>query len=146
MAKMYICNCLNQCPDPDGCRHAYPHEELQECCCECGVGGESSKCFPIKHGVMVEVKDKCDILEEASSLINGDRAAQYGKPEDNFGRWLDLCRATGKTSLSSLTKADLALIMALGKIARESNLHKRDNIVDAVAYLSLYFELLHGDM
>ena len=84
------------------------------------------------------------ILLEAENLINGDRAAAYGAPEDNFRRWANLCASTERESIKNLNAADLALIMALGKIARETNSHKRDNTVDGAAYLDIYERLEAG--
>lgn len=78
------------------------------------------------------------ILVEAEKLINGDRAAAYGTPEDNFRRWAGLCAASEREAIRYLTPSDLAMIMALGKIARETNAPKRDNVVDAAAYLEIY--------
>lgn len=79
-----------------------------------------------------------NILREADDLINGDRQAAYGAPYDNFRRWSNICKATERERIMDLTPADLALIMALGKISRETNSHKRDNQVDGAAYLALY--------
>ncbi len=77
------------------------------------------------------------ILLEAEGLINGDRQASYGTPEANFARWAKLCQAVGIL----LTPSELAMVMALGKIAREANRHKRDNTVDGAAYLDIYERL-----
>lgn len=82
--------------------------------------------------------DLGQLLTEARNLITGDRQAAYGSPEDNFGRWSTMCAAHG----IPLTPAQLAMVMALGKISREANAHKPDNIVDAAAYLALYDYLL----
>lgn len=82
--------------------------------------------------------DQGSILVEADTLINGDRAAAYGTPKDNFRRWANLCAASERERIKALTPADLAMVMALGKLARETNAAKRDNLTDAAAYLEIY--------
>ena len=77
------------------------------------------------------------ILLEAESLVNGDRQAAYGTPSANLGRWRDLCRASGRPGLANVTSEDLAVLMVLGKIARDTNSAKRDNCVDGAGYFSL---------
>jgi len=77
------------------------------------------------------------ILQEADALVNGDRQAAYGTPQANFKRWSNLCWASDRENLRSLTPEDLAWIMVLGKIARDTNGPKRDNIVDGAAYLEI---------
>lgn len=77
---------------------------------------------------------KKSVLVEAESLVNGDRQNAYGSPKDNFGRWRDLCRATGRPGLTDITSEDLAILMILGKVARETNSSKRDNPVDIAGY------------
>ena len=84
------------------------------------------------------MSDGMSILAEAENLINGDRATAYGTPKDNFGRWANLCAASERERIKHLTPSDLAMVMVLGKISRETNTAKRDNIVDAAAYLELY--------
>lgn len=87
-------------------------------------------------------EDKCrPLLLEADALIHGDRAAQYGNARENFGRWSALCKAMN----IQLEPKDIALVMVLGKLAREVNKHKRDNAMDAAGYLGLYDELMGGE-
>lgn len=81
------------------------------------------------------------LLIEADELIHGDRAAQYGGVHENFGRWSSLCKAMN----IHLEPKEIALVMVLGKLAREVNKHKRDNAMDAAGYLGLYDELLGGE-
>jgi hypothetical protein len=78
------------------------------------------------------------VLLEAESLVNGDRRAAYGDVKLNFGRWADACKAHA----IDVTPAQLAMIMVLGKLSRETNKKKRDNIVDACGYLELYYRLI----
>ena len=93
--------------------------------------------------VKMQPEDKSPgVLKEADSLINGDRQKAYGKPEDNFRRWMNLCAATERPRIKDLTMSDLAYLMVLGKIARETASHKLDNQVDGCAYFELYERLL----
>ncbi|BDU72389.1 DUF6378 domain-containing protein [Mesoterricola silvestris] len=77
------------------------------------------------------------ILMEAESLVNGDRQAAYGTPLDNWSRIRDLARATGRPGLSQVTCEDLAILMVLVKLARETASPKRDNAVDGAAYFHI---------
>lgn len=85
-------------------------------------------------------REPLSILVEAEGLVNGPRAQAYGTPQKNFGRWADLCKVMG----IDLTPEQLAMVMVLGKLAREANGHKRDNIVDAGGYLEIYERLVEG--
>ena len=74
-----------------------------------------------------------ELFEECKSIIV-DRGADYGEAKESFERvasyWSEYL---GK----KLDGKDVALLMALFKIAREQGKHKHDNIVDAVNYLAL---------
>lgn len=73
-------------------------------------------------------------LMEAYNIVNGERNDLYGKPEDSFTKIAEYWTAYLGREVSA---RDVALMMALFKIAREQNQHKRDNIVDGAAYLAL---------
>ena len=75
-----------------------------------------------------------DILKEAHALINGDRQASYGSPAENFARIATMWSAYLGFNV---TCKDVAVCMALLKLAREANRHKRDNLLDAAAYVAL---------
>ena len=82
------------------------------------------------------------ILEEAAEIIDGQRQTDYGTPERNFAAiasmWTIYLRQGGRLSAhDEIYPEDIGLMMALLKIAREANTHKRDNLVDAVGYLEL---------
>lgn len=82
------------------------------------------------------------VLLKAVEIINGERQDSYGNPEDTFEEiawvwnwWLDSDNAP-------ITAADVAMMMALMKIAREKNgSGKTDNVVDACGYLGLYEDM-----
>ncbi|CAB4166961.1 hypothetical protein UFOVP964_60 [uncultured Caudovirales phage] len=72
------------------------------------------------------------ILQEADGLINGDRNYTYDHPLDNFKRI-----KTGWEVIFGIdmTEEQVGLAMAWVKIARESFMHKRDNLVDCAGYI-----------
>lgn len=74
------------------------------------------------------------VLDEASELVHGPRAVTYGPPSENFDRWSKICAAMG----IPLSPQQLALVLVAGKLARNANMPKRDNIVDAAGYLEIY--------
>ena len=75
-----------------------------------------------------------DILKEAHALINAERQDDYGDPTYNFSRTAELWSAY----LDYDVKAkDVAICMALLKVAREAHRHKWDNLLDAIGYLAL---------
>lgn len=81
------------------------------------------------------------LIKDAAALVNGDRQASYGKPEDNLGRIADMWSAYLATPVSA---SDVAQMMVLLKVARSVNTYKRDNYLDALGYI-LLAEGLHED-
>lgn len=75
-----------------------------------------------------------DLLLEAHTLVNGQRQKDYGRPEDSFRRIAALWSAYLGADVSG---KDVALMMALLKLSRESNAHKMDNLLDCAAYVAL---------
>ena len=78
------------------------------------------------------------ILETAATLVNGDRARDYGTPTANFGRI-----AAGWSVIldHDVSAEQVALCMAWLKIARLVNGPHDDSYVDAAAYMALAAEL-----
>lgn len=80
---------------------------------------------------------RSEILEKAKECINGDREQDYGSPEDNFktiaNLWNDYLY-TG-SNLSPIDATDVAMMMALLKIARIRNGGGTgDSFVDLAGY------------
>ena len=75
------------------------------------------------------------ILDEAGSLVDGDRNADYGRPIHDFDRAAQIWSAILGTQV---TGEQVALCMVGVKLAREVHRPKRDNLVDAVGYLLAY--------
>ena len=81
---------------------------------------------------------RTEILETAATLVNGDRARDYGTPTANFGRI-----AAGWSVIldHDVSAEQVALCMAWLKIARLVNGPHEDSYVDAAAYMALAAEL-----
>jgi hypothetical protein len=78
------------------------------------------------------------VLTEALAVINGERQDHYGAPENSF----DLIAKLWSAYMGNpITPKDVAMLMALFKIAREYNQHKRDNLVDAAGYIGIAGDL-----
>jgi len=81
------------------------------------------------------------ILRDAESIICGDRQAQYGSPEENWGLtarwWSDYLGF-------KVTPEQATVCMTLAKIAREKFKHKRDNLEDGIGYLAISSQLQGG--
>ena len=78
------------------------------------------------------------VLETALTLLNGPRQEQYGPPAGSLKRIATLWTAyLGH----DVTAKDVALLMALLKIAREAYHHKEDNLTDAAGYIALAGDL-----
>lgn len=77
-------------------------------------------------------------LQEALNIVYKDRINQYGKPEDNFKTISSFWSTylTNKFNIETpITAEDVAMMMVLFKIARETNQHKRDNLIDIASYV-----------
>lgn len=89
-----------------------------------------------------------NILEEAAELVDGSRQDDYGHPAENFELIGNMWSALLKDKLNpkfGISSRDVALMMALLKIARQVNKAKRDNLVDAVGYLRTYEKIEEYD-
>jgi len=76
-----------------------------------------------------------NILEEAKSIIYGDREKTYGHPSVNLD---NIAKYWGIYLKINLNAQDVATMMVLLKLARLMNQpDHRDSLVDAVGYLAL---------
>jgi hypothetical protein len=81
---------------------------------------------------------RAEILEEAKKCICGGRDQEYGKPENNFQLIADLWGAyTG----CAYTAKDVAMMLALLKVARIKTGVKADSFVDLAGYAACAGEL-----
>lgn len=86
------------------------------------------------------------VLTESIKIINGDRRDSYGSPSASFALladyWTTYLQSKGLMKEDArLSKADAVMLLLFLKIARESNKHGHDNVVDMGGYVGLY-----GDM
>lgn len=73
-----------------------------------------------------------DILEEARRIVVGKRTATYGQPEDSFRTVADYWSTYLKREV---TPCDVAVMMILLKVARQSNgTGSVDSFVDIAGY------------
>jgi hypothetical protein len=81
------------------------------------------------------------ILDEAKSIIYGDREETYGRPDKNLNAiaalWTQYLRIDEKIDARPITANDVCMMMMLLKIARQANAFKRDNLVDVCGYAAL---------
>lgn len=81
---------------------------------------------------------RSEILRQAESLINGDREAHYGTPQENFAR---IAAGWSVILQEDVTPDQVALCMAWLKIARLVNGPHDDSYIDGAAYMALAGEL-----
>lgn len=79
-----------------------------------------------------------ECLETAEHMVNGDREHDYGTPEDNFKTIAGLWSAYLDKEISSI---DVAMMMALMKIARIKAGTKPDSFVDLAGYAACGAEI-----
>lgn len=89
---------------------------------------------------MNEKKMRGKILQEAIDIINGERQDQYGDPEDSF-QTIASYWSIYLGLADPLCPKDVALMMVLFKLARESHQGNRDNLVDGAGYLGIAGDL-----
>lgn len=84
------------------------------------------------------------VLDEANTIIYGDREKTYGHPAKNLlciaGMWEHYLYSRGllNTDSAGLMPQDVAIMMTLLKCARLANQpDHRDSLVDAAGYIAL---------
>ena len=81
---------------------------------------------------------RLDTLKAAAKCVCGSREEDYGSPEDNFGVIAGLWTAYTGTAV---TPKDVAMMMALLKIARAKVGSKPDTYVDLAGYAACGAEI-----
>jgi hypothetical protein len=71
------------------------------------------------------------LVEEATAIVAGDRAADYGDVNESFARIAKLWSAYTGSHISSW---DVAQMMILLKVSRAKTSTKRDTLVDIIGY------------
>ena len=138
------CDCGGGCPR---CDSRYPPDTIPEgeevvTVHTCYAGG-------IKPGPMEDCLE-CNqlkkaphetILEEAQRVCAGPRAADYGTYEESCGRIAKLATILLE---KEITAKDVPKFMIALKLSRETNKHKRDNLVDIGGYILILQDLEEG--
>ena len=79
-----------------------------------------------------------DLLDEAKKLIGGDRQEDYGDKLTNHENIADFWSVFLQ---KKITAHDVAICMALVKVARLMNQHKKDSYLDMAAYAAIAGEI-----
>ena len=79
--------------------------------------------------------DRVSILEEALEILEGERDSDYGDPVAKFNR---ISRIASSILNETITPEQCVVVMMAVKLSREQYKHKRDNLVDLVAYTEIY--------
>lgn len=87
--------------------------------------------FSAQNLKLVEERGMETILDEAKSLVYGDRNNDYGHPKEDMDRTAMMWSAILGTEV---TAEKVALCMCAVKISRQCNKRKRDNLVDLAGY------------
>ena len=82
------------------------------------------------------------ILEEANKLIGGDRNDDYGDKLTNHKNFAALWSIFLR---KKITAHDVAMCMALVKVARLMHAHKKDSYIDLAAYAAIAGEINERD-
>lgn len=87
-------------------------------------------------------KETKSILEEAIEIVNGSRRTDYGDPVESFKRIAQMANLMSNSN--DFTPVKCCIVLMATKLTRESNAHKRDNIVDLAGY-GYILQLLEED-
>ena len=92
---------------------------------------------------MVDVNRRAQVLRTAESLVNGQRADDYGPPAENFGRVAAMWSAQFAAKLKEqLTADEVAIALVHLKLSRLANTPgHEDSFVDAAGYIALAAEI-----
>ena len=84
---------------------------------------------------------RAEILEAARKCVCGEREREYGRPENNFALIGKLWEAYTGTRYSA---KDVAMMLALLKVARIKTGVKGDSFVDLAGYAACAGEIAEG--
>lgn len=85
---------------------------------------------------------RAEILHQTETCICGQRECDYGKPEDNFKNIAKLW--TAYKDIEFTTK-DVAIMMALMKVARMKAGTKLDSAIDCCGYIAIAGEIMTAE-
>jgi hypothetical protein len=83
---------------------------------------------------------RVEALREAAKIITGDRDAQYGRPEENFGR---IAKVWSMILGVEISNEDVAMMMLGLKVARYANKSgfQGDTWIDIAGYAGCGYEV-----
>ena len=86
------------------------------------------------------IKPRVEALREAAKIITGDRDAQYGGPEENFGR---IAQVWSMILGVDVTREDVAMMMVGLKVARYASKsgYQPDTWIDIAGYAGCGYEV-----
>lgn len=84
-------------------------------------------------------------LEEAATLIYGDRHEQYGEAREEFAKVALGWAVILGLDTEQVQAEDVPLMMTWLKIVRQANSSKRDNVVDGIGYLALLGDMMEKE-
>jgi len=93
------------------------------------------------NSIGVSPSEYKSILTEAESILSGERNTDYGDPVKNFKR---IANIASLISGQELSPEICAIVMMAVKLSREQYKHKRDNLVDLVAYIEIYNRIINS--
>lgn len=98
------------------------------------------------RGGSVAPNRRAQVLRTAESLVNGQRADDYGPPAGNFGRVAAMWSAQFAAKLKEpLTADEVAIALVHLKLSRLANTPDHaDSFIDACGYLALGAEIAEG--
>lgn len=102
---------------------------------------EEIKDKPPAHFAYTEPSIPHNILQEAQSVVYGEREQSYGKVGDNFAR---IAKIWSGILDKEITKEQVGLCMIGVKVARECNKNKRDNLIDIAGYAATLEKMQNG--
>jgi hypothetical protein len=128
-------------------KRAHAKDALRELEARITADERSTNLKELAKGLLEKLRDLTkatggdSVLIEANKLVHGPRQANYGHPLDDFTKTAKMWSAI----LGIEVKPEqIALCMICVKISRETNEHKRDNLVDIGGYAETLF-LLHAE-
>ena len=91
--------------------------------------------------------------ERATEVVNGRAAQQYGDPTpiaetaaQLWNTWLSIDGVTDPDGVVRvITAADVEMMMALHKVARERHAPGEDNLTDICGYVNIYETVMQSD-
>ena len=92
---------------------------------------------------------RAEILEKANACVTGERQEDYGVPENSFGTIASFWTVYLNSFMENkvyLSGEDVALMMALLKIARAISSQNLDNYIDLAGYAACAGELAYIDL